>query len=356
MTLLKTPHLRSLYRDANFYPNRENPSIEFWVAVIYHFLEAPRWNHVREFAPVLDDAKDLRKMDIALRKFVTENSTYFYSGILEGKRPKYDKDDIIKVEEQLHEYSSGYLNSCEEGESLWGFTTLGTRIRVWFTRKGGNLTAYYPQTTAIYTDAPYIDANTPDTTALENIFKHIDKHPWPTKETRGVSPEIPTQPPSLNPFSGPTVPPALVVQSPYSAQSSSVYGSSTPYHHGFPAAPSYNTVPIIQPPTQDASAAVPASGDLMSHEYHPLIPDDAILVDVEVETKESGDLYHFYHNNQHYIKGESDWVDRTVMVNGDSLNCVLYTGKSSRLNFYTWNLSSLEPYKGKGKGKGKGKR
>jgi hypothetical protein len=67
-------------------------------------------------------------MDIVSRRSVTKQSTYFYSSNLEGKRPNYDQKDIETVEQQLHEYSSAYLDSCDE-TSLWGFTTLGTKIR-----------------------------------------------------------------------------------------------------------------------------------------------------------------------------------------------------------------------------------
>jgi hypothetical protein len=313
----------------------------------------------REFAPVLDDPSDLRKMDIVLRKFDKKKSFYFYSGILEGKRPKYDQDDIITVEQQLHEYSCGYLDSCDE-DSLWD-TTLGTKIRICFTRGGDNLTAYYPQTTAFHTDAPYIDANTLDTTGLEKAFEYIHINPWPTEKTRGVSPDIPTQSLSSNPFSGPTAPAPLVQTSSYSAAVTSYgTGSYGPSNYD----PITRTVPIIQPPTQDASDLVGtktadrgrisspsdegSQGD-GSHEQYPLIPDDAIYVDVEVETKKGGHLYHFSYNNQHYIKGESDWVDRTAVVDGKSFECVLCTGKKSGLNFYTWSLMRLQQYKGKGK-------
>lgn len=90
MTLLKTPYLVSLYKDAHTYSDRENPSIEFWVVVLYYFLPAPVWNHAREFPPGLNDPIDLRKMDIVSRKYATKKCAYFYSGNLEGKRPNYD--------------------------------------------------------------------------------------------------------------------------------------------------------------------------------------------------------------------------------------------------------------------------
>jgi hypothetical protein len=344
MTLLKTPQLASLYKDARDYPDRENPSIEFWVAILYHFLPAPRWNHAREFAPVLEDPQDLRRMDVVSRKFVAKNSRYYYSGILEGKRHSYDQGDVEKVEQQLLEYSNAYTSSCDE-ESLWGFTVLGTRIRVWFYRKGdASLIAYSPQTTAFYNDAPYIDANTPDTTELEKAFGYIQEHPWPTKKTRGVSLDIPTQPPSSNPFSGASLP-ALVYTSHPLASSSAAnpgYGSSTSSYIVPPSSSNLDRGRISSPSEEGS----PGHG---SQEHYAPAPDDSKWVNVEVETKKGGDAYHFYYQDKHYVKEEADWEERKIVVKGQEYSCVVCTGKNSGLHFYTWSLRDLPLYKGKGR-------
>ncbi|CAG8975726.1 hypothetical protein HYALB_00009133 [Hymenoscyphus albidus] len=212
-------------------------------------------------------------MDIVSRKFVTKQSRYFYSGILEGKKPNYDQDDVDTVEQQLHEYSSAYIDSCDE-TSLWGFTTLGTKIRFWFYKRASNgLVAYLPQTTASYTDAPYIDANARETEDLEAAFEYIRNNPWPTKNTRGVSPDIPAQPPSTIPFSGTTVsplrltshphihtvPPATTAQASAQTSASTSQPSSSPYTYKIPPATTAQAPPPSANVYANTSAQTSAS-------------------------------------------------------------------------------------------------
>jgi hypothetical protein len=68
-------------------------------------------------------------------------------------------------------------------------------------------------------------------------------------------------------------------------------------------------------------------------ERYPLVPDDAVYVEVKIEVKESGDLFHFYARGQHYVKEYSDWVESIVNVDSKYYDCVLYTGKTSGKHF-----------------------
>jgi len=110
------------------------------------------------------------------------------------------------------------------------------------------------------------------------------------------------------------------------------------------------TYPIREVPSQGAGET-----EAKAEEHYPVVPDDAIYVEVKLEARDSSDLFHFHHEGQHYTKEDSEWEERTVIVHGKRYECFLSTEKKTGKHFWTYSLQDVEPYE-TGKGKEKKKR
>ncbi len=114
--------------------------------------------------------------------------------------------------------------------------------------------------------------------------------------------------------------------------------------------------PLEQGPDTQTEAEAGAGAE--AEENHPTIPEDSIYVEVKVEVRDTGDLFHFEYDGIHYTSEYSDWQNGTVIVDDKSYECFLYTGKKTGKHFWTYSLRDLEQLEtetrwGKGKGKGK---
>jgi hypothetical protein len=77
------------------------------------------------------------------------------------------------------------------------------------------------------------------------------------------------------------------------------------------------------------------------------LPDNAHQVEVQFERRRDGrEIYHFYYEDERREVPRSEWQQRTIHHGEQDLNCYLYTGKRSRVNFWTWTLDpdALETY------------
>jgi hypothetical protein len=77
------------------------------------------------------------------------------------------------------------------------------------------------------------------------------------------------------------------------------------------------------------------------------LPDNAHQVEVQFERRQDGrEIYHFYYEGGRREAARSEWQQRTIHHRGQDFNCYLYTGKKSRVHFWTWTLDpdALERY------------
>jgi hypothetical protein len=69
------------------------------------------------------------------------------------------------------------------------------------------------------------------------------------------------------------------------------------------------------------------------------LPDNAHQVEVQFERRQDGrEMYHFNYEGKRREVPWSEWQQRAIHHLGQDFNCYLYTGKKSRVHFWTWTL------------------
>jgi len=141
----------------------------------------------------------------------------------------------------------------------------------------------------------------------------------------------------------------------HAGQSSDTYGATSSSYQASSASTSYQaptsygstsyTVPIYSTTEPGGGKSLsPSKKSLLGDKSKgPSLPANVINVKVQIKHKKSGDLHHFYYNDNHYTISKRDWVEFIREDKGERYDCFAYW--TSGLCFYTWDLSNPQEYK-----------
>jgi len=141
----------------------------------------------------------------------------------------------------------------------------------------------------------------------------------------------------------------------YIGQSSDTYGATSSSYQALSASTSYQvptsygstsyTVPIYSTTEPGGGKSLSPSKKSLPGDKSkgPSLPANAINVKVQIKHKKSGDLHHFYYNDNYYTISKRDWVESIREDKGERYDCFVYW--TSGLCFYTWDLSNPQEYK-----------
>jgi hypothetical protein len=248
----------------------------------------------------------------------------------EDKRAKRSEKFSLKaLEKQAKDYCAVCLESESDMPWVYSITAAGAHVRLWKYTREDKLVPFWGSNSA------------GDWSQYKDVGN--DQH---GQDIRYWFEQMKSLPPT--PHAGQSSHTYAATGSGYQASSASA-SYQAPIGH---ASSSY-TVPIFkQDPGSVYSRTEPGGGKTSSpsekgspgdESKEPFLPADAVYVEVQVEPKKRGDLYHFYHDGNHYTIGEGDWVECTTEHTGARYDCVAY--RESGLCFYTWNLRDLQLYK-----------
>jgi len=352
--------------------NLEWASTRFWEHIIRAiFTVEDDWVVASQQPP--GDPTHLRRADLVVAKWANRSlQTRF---ILEVKKPNASQDEIQEVEHQT--FNACIANLQQSGrEQIYGMTAIGTTARLWVVHIDDDyLTPWIPSGTSLSDKHQYLEAHSNEGSLIEDGLKTMRKRAEMSENKLAAlrkSASSGIQPPAGYDS------PDYISQSPsarYDTALASGSGSGPDYTSKYPST-SYGTSHIASGPgsgpdytSQNPSAAYSASPPLTftirersssepqaeaeagakAEEHHPLVPEDAIYVDVTLVDGKCS----FYHETKHYMNESAEWEERSVIVAGKTYDCFLYTGKTSGKHFWTYSLrfaDQLETGKGKTKG------
>ncbi len=354
--------------------NNEWATTKFWEHKIRgEFPGEDDWV-VASQQPPTDDPGDRRRVELVVDKWTGTTTSRLF--IFEAKKHHASQTEIDELEHQAYEACITHLKYTQR-EHMYAQTVIGTLARLWVAHVDEDyLVPWQPMGASLGDKSSYIEAHGSEGHLIRDSWAYMKRHLEMSKKDlrrlrenvrsvvessqpsasysaastgSGFSPNYPyaASASASGMSSGYTVPP---VQHPstYSASSSAAsypgYSAANPE----PGPDSGDTHPINSNTKPDtgriSSPSEGASPEHETQEHYPLVPNDAIYVDVEVEAKKEGDTYHFFDGDHHYRKKDSDWEDRTVEYNDDIHDCVLCTRTSSGKSFWAWSLRDLKPY------------
>lgn len=326
--------------------------------------------------PPTDDPEDLRRVELVVDKWTGEFIHRLF--IFEAKKKKANQSEIDELEHQAYEACLKHLKYTGR-DQMYAMTVIGTGARLWVVHRDDDyLIPWIPMGTNLADKSSYIKAHSSDGSEIEAGWAYTKKNKQMSRSRLDrlritVHTAVESNQPSANDSSA-------------NPGSGSSYTVDTQYDVSAASAPRLDsyTIPIVQDSStyrvegsdnpavnlesasgfgdivsgdhsDDARISNPSEEDSPGQEvgeHHTLVPEDAVFVEVQVETKESGEVYHFFIEKDHYRKESGDWEDGEVKYQGKIYPCVFCTWKKTGMNFWTWSLRDAIPYsKGKGKGK-----
>lgn len=351
MSIINTPQLYALWNAAQNGP--ECNTIRLLCYVYQRIFNGENWAIFPEQPPT-DDLSDLRRIDLTPNNW--HHKLWTRVIFTEVKSSSASPADLEIAEYQAFTACCAYLHYFRK-DRAWAVTGFAGKFRIWIYQRGHDyLTPFIPKGDSLATKEEYIDMNSSDGHLLERGLRHIKDHITPSIEAcQGLSSPRPKNirlPDGWNDFEVP-----WVSETEETSLTTTAGPSTYLYHYPEPRSVLGNTAKYSIGEQSTHVGSKSEDPDPVE-EHYPLVPDDAVEVVVKVEHNDSGDLYHFHHETQHYIRENAEWETRTVVKEGNHYECFLSTGKTTGKHFYTYDLQNLElyePKRGKGKEKKKGR-
>jgi hypothetical protein len=373
-----------LWSDAQVH--NEWATSKFWEHIIRDKFPCKDNWVVASQQPPSDDSEDRRRVELVVEHW-SEGSMHRVF-IFEAKKHLATQSEIDTLEHQAYEACLTHLVFFER-DHMFAITTIGTRARLWVAHRDYDyLIPWIPNGTTLADKGSYIEAYSTDGHEIENALTYMKEKKQMSRSRlqkllSSVNTAVESNQAQLSPSD------SSAVDSPdysFDYTADTRYGSTSAAtdSYSYPAASqsasgsrSSYTVPIhSSSSTIPLNPAEPASGSHSSYtvpihsssstiplnpaesasdsgrfsnpseegsyedveEHSPRIPDDSLQVQLQVETIDGSEVYHFYVGKDYYKRELSDWKDGSVELNGKLYSCVFCTGKNTGQHFYTWDL------------------
>jgi len=256
--------------------------------------------------------------------------------------------NIRDLENQAQGHCQDFLEAHPESDLVYACTLVSARIRCWSLSRGDRKLVGFWDGNGRDDFRYYRDVGLDEhKLELEKAFDLMKSMP-PTAIRLGQDP----------PTIGSRLGELSKLEPVYSQYSVSVAYTQPPtgYSRGFPAAGTSST-PSLEVPNTALYEAARAPMDVEYPNISQLLDEDY----VQVSVYEFGDsiwehIYRFVHTGRTLERKDSEWHEDTVLRQGQLMPCMVCTGRTSGVRYWTWTLdpesqSVTVNLKNKGKGK-----